>query len=86
MSVLFTSLLTFGGAPQRAVFATVIGSNLGAYLTPVGALAGIMWMSLLSSVGVEFSFGKFVSYGVRIAVPAIVAALLGLLLSAALLL
>lgn len=86
MSVLFTSLLSFGSAPQRAVYATIIGSNLGAYLTPVGALAGIMWMSLLGTVGVDFSFGKFVSYGVRIAVPAIVCALLGLMISAALLL
>ena len=86
MSVLFTSLLSFGNAPQRAVYATIIGSNLGAYLTPVGALAGIMWMSLLGTVGVDFSFGKFVSYGVRIAVPAIVSALLGLMISAALLL
>ena len=83
MSVLFTSLLSCGTAPLRAVYATIIGSNLGAYLTPVGALAGIMWMSLLKTVGVDFSFGRFVSYGVRIAVPAILAALLGLMLSAA---
>lgn len=86
MSVLFTSLLTYGSAPLSAVYATIIGSNLGAYLTPVGALAGIMWMSLLKTVGVDFSFGRFVSYGVRIAVPAIAAALLGLAVSAALLL
>ena len=81
MSVLFTSLLSCGNAPLRAVYATIIGSNLGAYLIPVGALAGIMWMSLLKTVGVDFSFGKFVSYGVRIAVPAILAALLGLMLA-----
>jgi len=86
MSVLFTSLLSYGSAPLSAVYATIIGSNLGAYLTPVGALAGIMWMSLLKTVGVDFSFGKFVSYGVRIAVPAIAAALAGLAVSAALLL
>ncbi len=86
MSVLFTSLLSYGSAPLSAVYATIIGSNLGAYLTPVGALAGIMWMSLLKTVGVDFSFRKFVSYGVRIAVPAIAAALAGLAVSAALLL
>ncbi len=86
MSVLFTSLLSYGSAPTSAVYATIIGSNLGAYLTPVGALAGIMWMSLLKTVGVDFSFGKFVSYGVRIAVPAIAAALAGLAVSTILLL
>ncbi len=77
MSVLYTSLLP-AEVPISAVYATVIGSNLGAYLTPIGALAGIMWMSLLKSVNVDFSFGKFVSYGVRIAIPAILAALVGL--------
>jgi len=81
MSVLFSSLLAHAGASRQAVFATIIGSNLGAYLTPVGALAGILWMSLLSSIGTEISFGRFVSYGVRVAVPAIAAALFGLLLS-----
>ena len=29
------------------IYATIIGSNLGAILTPVGALAGIMWIKIL---------------------------------------
>ena len=28
------------------VYATVIGSNIGAFLTPIGALAGIMWIKI----------------------------------------
>ncbi|MBR7160744.1 MAG: hypothetical protein IKD20_06905, partial [Clostridia bacterium] len=46
MSVLFSSILSSLGAVEGlsgAVFATVIGSNLGAFMTPIGALAGIMW-------------------------------------------
>jgi arsenical pump membrane protein len=36
-----------GGASLRAVYASIIGSNIGAFLSPVGALAGVMWMSIL---------------------------------------
>jgi len=49
-----------------AVYASIIGSNLGAILTPVGALAGLMWMSILKSKQVALSFGRFVLYGVVI--------------------
>lgn len=82
MSVLYSSLLGGGAAEQAAVYASVIGSNLGAYLTPIGALAGIMWMSILKRLEIAFSFRQFVSYGMRIGIPALLAALCGLMLSA----
>lgn len=82
MSVLFSSLLqTASGEPEvyrAGIFAAVIGSNIGAYLTPVGALAGIMWSSILRRFGVRFSFRKFILYGVAIALPTLLAALTGL--------
>jgi arsenical pump membrane protein len=49
-----------------AVYAAIIGSNLGAILTPVGALAGLMWMSILNSKQVELSFARFVIYGMTL--------------------
>jgi arsenical pump membrane protein len=49
-----------------AVYASIIGSNLGAILTPVGALAGLMWMSILKAKQVALSFGRFVLYGIVI--------------------
>lgn len=73
MSVLFSSVLESGvlsgGAYLGGVYAAVVGSNLGAYLTPVGALAGIMWASILKKEGVSFSFLRFIKYGVVISVP-----------------
>ncbi len=81
MSVLYFSLLSGGEVGQAAIYASVIGSNLGAYLTPVGALAGIMWMSILKRLDISFSFREFVSYGIRIAIPALVASLVGLMIS-----
>ena len=79
MSVLFSSILksgAFTGAQYSAgVLAAVVGSNIGAYFTPVGALAGIMWSSALKRAGVEFSFRKFVMYGTVIALPTLLTAL-----------
>ena len=45
------------------IYATIIGSNIGALLTPVGALAGIMWMTILKDQAIDFSFLKFTKYG-----------------------
>lgn len=61
-----------------ATYASVIGSNLGAYFTPLGALAGIMWASILNRMGIQFSFRKYISYGVRISIPVLVVSLIGL--------
>ena len=47
MSVLFTEVIRDGGVSLRAVYASIIGSNIGAFLSPVGALAGVMWMNIL---------------------------------------
>lgn len=82
MSVLYRSVIVGlpGGAAENAaaLFASVIGSNLGAFFTPMGALAGIMWTGQLRDHGVSFSFGSFVKYGATVALPALTAALFGL--------
>lgn len=74
MSVLYSSVLE--GASEAAVYATVIGSNLGACLTPIGALAGIMWSSILKKQHLKFGYFDFLKVGVFVAVPALAAALL----------
>ena len=78
MSVFFSSVLDFSGASTSAVYATVIGSNIGAYLSPIGALAGIMWMHILKEQKVRISFGRFCFYGVLISVPVLLASLFAL--------
>ena len=81
MSVLYSSVvgsMEAGTLTTAALFSAVIGSNLGAFFTPTGALAGIMWTGQLHDHGVPFSFVRFVRYGATVAVPAIGAALLGL--------
>jgi len=81
MSVLFSSLLMGGGQNLPATYASVIGSNIGAYLTPIGALAGVMWLGILRNQNIKYGFGKFVIYGSCIATPTLLAALAGLLIA-----
>lgn len=79
MSVLFSSVVAPSGVVSMpAMYAAVIGSNIGAFFTPMGALAGIMWLTLLRQHDVKLSFGKFVAYGAMIAIPTLLAALAGL--------
>ena len=80
MSVAFSSIVRYLPVEDQlpAAYASIIGSNLGAYFTPLGALAGIMWAGILNRMGIAFSFRKYISYGIRISIPVLAAALIGL--------
>ena len=81
MSVLFSSVIAASAADTTsAVYATIIGSNICAFFTPIGALAGIMWSSILNGHGYKFSYLSFLKIGIFIAVPTLFAALGVLLL------
>ena len=73
MSVLYANIPNL---TQAEVFASIIGSNIGAFLTPIGALAGIMFTSLLSKYHIKYSFVDFVKYGMMISIPTITITLL----------
>ena len=62
MTALFSSILAQGGTNILGVYATIIGSNLGALFTPVGALAGIMFLNILKEKQVDFSIKNFIKY------------------------
>ena len=79
MSVLFESIISNASTP--ALYGTIIGSNVGAFITPVGALAGIMWNKILARYGVKLSFIKFVLYGTIIAIPTLIASVGALMLT-----
>ena len=78
MSVFFCPIIAplTGAAQTQAIYATVVGSNLGACLTPIGALAGIMWTALLKKHEVKFSYIDFIKYGVAVSLPSLAANLL----------
>lgn len=84
MSVLFSSItaeITDATLQSKAVYATVIGSNVGAFLTPLGALAGLMFTDIVKRYDEKFGFFKFVKYGAVVAVVSLVFGLIGLYLS-----
>lgn len=78
MSVLFSSIIQSVSESGKvaALYSSIIGSNIGAFLTPVGALAGIMWMNLLGHHGVKLSFFKFIKYNALIAILCLLSALI----------
>ena len=81
MSVLFSKILassSLGANLMSGVYASIVGSNIGAYLTPVGALAGIMWMSILKKEKINLSFMRFIEYGAIISILVLTATLLTL--------
>jgi arsenical pump membrane protein len=73
MSVLFESIVN--GQSLSALYGAIIGSNVGAFITPVGALAGIMWNKILGEYHVKLPFVKFIAYGVAVALPTLLASL-----------
>lgn len=73
MTILLTRLLQHprlvaDPCPAQAFrYTLVLGSNLGANLTFLGALAGIMWAKILSAKGVhEVTFRTFAYYGLLV--------------------
>ena len=82
MSVLFTEILKSGSVVNyQAVYACILSSNVAAFFTPVGALAGVMWMGLLKQNHIRFTFLRFAGYGALISIPTVLAGLGGLYLS-----
>ena len=77
MSILYSTLSSGleGTTYKMAVYASIVGSNIGAFLTPMGALAGIMFTDIVNEHDVKFSFLDFIKYGAIIAIPTITAAL-----------
>ena len=73
MSVLYANIPNLS---TGAVYASIIGSNLGAFLTPIGALAGIMFTNLLSKHEIKYRFIDFIKYGIIISLPTITTSLL----------
>ena len=78
MSMLFSHLITLGSETEiiKATYASIIGSNIGAFLTPIGALAGIMFTSLTEIYDAKINFKTFIKYGLIISIPVILISLL----------
>ena len=82
MSMLFSVMLeqVSISSVRMATYASIIGSNIGVLLTPLGALAGLMWMNLLHKQNIELSFFGYIKKGALIGIVALLSSLTALLL------
>lgn len=76
MSMLFTAIFSCFAVSGSAVYSAIFASNICAFFTPLGALAGIMFMNILRNNEVKFSYVDFVKYGSIVALPSLVAGLI----------
>jgi arsenical pump membrane protein len=75
MGVIGSLALERAGGEPALILAALVGGDLGPRLSPIGSLAGLLWLGALRRSGVVIGTAQFVRVGVLVTAPTLVTTL-----------
>ena len=74
-SIALVHSIALADAPDRLIYAALIGGDLGPRLLPIGSLAGLLWLHALRRAGVVLPLGTFMRVGAIVTLPSLAVSL-----------